>query len=62
MHPPLEILKVYIKALTGFSHLYNSDGVNNTLLYQGYALETAASITIVGGTYIPKTRKWVRSP
>lgn len=29
------ILKVYIESLTGFSHEYHSDGLNNTFLSEG---------------------------
>ena len=48
------ILKVYIKALTGFSHIYRSDCLNNTLLSQGCILEMAPFVRTVGGTYIPR--------
>ena len=34
-HPPARVLKVYIEALTRFSHVYSPDGLNNTLLSQG---------------------------
>ena len=33
------ILKVYIEALTGLSHIHNPQGLNNTLLSQGCVLE-----------------------
>ena len=32
LHPPARIFKVYIEALTGFSHEYCPDGLNSTLL------------------------------
>lgn len=41
LHLPARILKVYIKASSGFSHLFHPYGLNNTLLSQGYVLETA---------------------
>lgn len=37
--PTARILKVYIKALTGFSHRYSPDSLRNTLLCQGCVLE-----------------------
>ena len=33
------LLKVYIEALPVFSHIFNPDGLNDTLLSQGYILE-----------------------
>ena len=41
------ILKVYIEALTGFSHITNPDGLNNTVFSQGCILE---SISHCGNT------------
>ena len=32
---PARILKSYLEVLSGFSHVYHSDGLNNTLLCQG---------------------------
>ena len=29
-YPPASILKVYVETLTGFSHIYHADGLNNT--------------------------------
>lgn len=46
---PTWILKVYIETLTGFSHVYHSAGLNNTLLSQVCVFEMAASMGIVGG-------------
>ena len=42
-HPLARILHVCIKALTGFSHIYHPDGLNNTLLSQGCVLENSSS-------------------
>lgn len=39
LHLPARILKVSIEALTGLSHVYCTDGLNNTLLSQSYVLE-----------------------
>lgn len=39
LHLPTRILKVSIEALTGLSHVYCTDGLNNTLLSQSYVLE-----------------------
>ena len=32
---PARILKSYLEVLSGFSHVYHSDGLNNSLLCQG---------------------------
>ena len=45
----------FIEALTGFSHVFSPDGPNNILLSQGYVLETAPSVGMVGHTYNPRT-------
>ena len=42
LHPPTIILKVYIEALTGFSHVYHPDGLNTTFLCQGCILGAAS--------------------
>ena len=41
LHIPSRMLKVYIQCLTGFSHVFSPDGLNNTLLSQGCTLQTA---------------------
>lgn len=51
-HPPTGILK--IMSLSGFRHIFSPDGLNNTLLSQGYVLETATSMGIVGDTHVPR--------
>ena len=56
-HPPTSILKVYIEALTGFSHIHSPDGLDNTLLSQGYV----PTVGMVGRVYIPRTGEGVRS-
>ena len=38
-HPPTRILKVYIETLTGFRHIFSPDGLNNTLVSQGFIYE-----------------------
>lgn len=38
-HLPTSGLKVYAKALTGFSQVYHLEGLNNTMLSQGCVLE-----------------------
>lgn len=35
LHVSIRILKVYIEALTGFSHIFSLDDLSNTLLSQG---------------------------
>ena len=57
LHPPTRILKVYIEALTGFSHIFSPGGLNNSaFLSQGYILEMAPSVGMVGRIRIPLTR------
>ena len=46
--------------LTEFSHVHSSDGLNKTLLSQGYVLETAPSVGMVYRTYILRTGKGMR--
>lgn len=46
------ILREYTEALTGRSHVYTADGLDNTLLFQGYILEVIPGVGTVGGMYI----------
>lgn len=59
LHPPARILKVYIEPLG--SVLYSPDGLNNTLFFQGYFLDIAASVGKLDRPYILRTGEWVRS-
>lgn len=58
---PTRILEVFREVLTGFSHIYCPDGLNNALLSQGCDLERAPAVGRVGGTYIPRTEEGMRS-
>lgn len=49
------ILKASIEALTVFSHVFSTDGFNNTLLSQDYVFETAPTLGTVGRVYIVRT-------
>lgn len=51
LYLPTRILKVYTKALTGFSHVSSPDGLKNTLFSQDYVTGT------VDKAYIPKTKQ-----
>lgn len=51
-HLPIKILKIYIRALAGLSHTICPDYLNTTTLSQAYVLGTAASLGMVGRTYI----------
>ena len=42
LHQSTRMLKVYIEALTRFSHIHSPDGLNNTLLFQGCILENGS--------------------
>lgn len=46
---------VYAEALMGFSHVHHPDGPDRTFLSQGYVLEAASIVGMVGRVYIPKT-------
>ena len=46
---------VYIAALTGYSHIYGPDGLNNILLSEGCVLEMSPRKAMVGRTHIPRT-------
>ena len=61
LHPPTRILKVYIEALTRFSHIVHPDGLNNTLLSQGCFLEAASDSGKTGRTHISSIWERVRS-
>lgn len=47
---PARTLKIYTEALTGFSHLFSLDGLNNTLFSPGFILEPLLAMEMVGGT------------
>ena len=49
------ILKLYTEVLTGFSHVFHPNGLNNPLLSQAYVTETAPSVGTVGRMYISRT-------
>ena len=59
---PARILKVYIVPLMGFSHAYQSDGLNITLLSQALSSKTAPALEMVDWRYLPKTVEGLRSP
>lgn len=59
MHPPARILKVYLEALTRFSHVCCPDDL--TLLFQGCILEMAPPVGMVEGTYSPRTGKGMKN-
>lgn len=54
LHPPTTILKVYIEAITKSNHVFIPDGLHNTLLSQGSALETATTTGNCGQQVHPK--------
>lgn len=58
---PTRVLGLYIEALMGSRHIECPDGLNNTLLSQGYVLEMAPTVGTVGKTYIPRTGERLRS-
>lgn len=42
LYLPTKILKIYVEAFTGFSHVYHPDGLYNTLLSQGCVLQNGS--------------------
>lgn len=61
LHLPTRVLRVYIEALMGFSHIQSPDGLNNILFSQGYILEMAPTMGTVSRTYIPRRGERLRS-
>lgn len=59
LHPPAIIFKVEIEALTGFSHVYGPDDVNNTSLSKGCVLGVASNTGKASRRHIPKTGEGV---
>ena len=59
--PAIKILRVYIESSVGFCHVHNPDGLNNTLLSQGFVLEVIPSKGTMCETYILRTKEGVRS-
>lgn len=56
------ILKVDIEALSGFSQVYHPEGLNNTVLSQGYFLETVSHCGNGGQNVSSKDRRGDRVP
>lgn len=62
LHPPTRMLKVYIEALTRFSHEYHSDDLNNILLLQGCFVENGYHHGNVGQEVYSKDRGESKEP
>lgn len=60
-HIPARILKVYIAALTGFSHAYLPYGLNTTFLFQDCFLGHLLGAGKANGAHIPATGEGERS-
>lgn len=56
----IKIVRVYIESLMGFCHIHSPDGLNNTLLSQGFVLEGIPSKRAIHETYILRTKEGVR--
>lgn len=59
-HPPTRILKDYIETVTGFSHIYHSEGLNVTMLSETCVLGASSSAGKTSGIHIPRTREKVK--
>ena len=58
-HPSIRILKVYVEALTGFSHVFSPDGLNKTVLSQELSLKCLRLWeSWVGCTFQEQGRGW----
>lgn len=55
LHILPSILRVYIEALKGFSHIFSPDGLNNRAHSRGCALEVAPCVGLVGRAHSPRT-------
>lgn len=62
LFPPTKTLKVYIEALTGFSHVYHSNGLNNSMSFQGCVLENGSGCGNGGQKTYSKDRAGGREP
>lgn len=62
LHSPTRILKVYIEALTGFSHIYHPESLNTTLLSQGSILRAVSGNKEGKWNTHSKDGEWVGSP
>lgn len=58
-HIPTRILKFYREESTGFSHVYNPDGFNSTLLSQGCVFGATSSSGRAGSALIPRSSSQV---
>ena len=56
--PPARIFKVYIEALSGFSHVFSPGGLSNILLSQGFVLQAMGMVGRRGGGEEP-TIDWL---
>lgn len=53
-HLPARILNMYLESLSGFGHVFCTDGLNNTLLSPSCILKMAPAMGNVGRMYMPK--------
>lgn len=60
-HLPTRILRVPLEALTGLSRVHLPESLNTTLLSQGCILETVQAMGTVGGMYISRTGKGIKT-
>lgn len=60
-HLPATILNFYLEALMEFSHTFNPDGLNNSLLSQVCVLGAACSMGKASRMHIPRLREGVRT-
>lgn len=59
-HLPTRILKVYIEALPGFSHIYCPEGLNNILFSSSCSFEMDPAMEMVDRTHNPRTEEGSR--
>lgn len=56
LHLPSRILRGYVEAVNGFSHIFSPGGLNNTLLSQGYVLGNSSHCRNNGQSVHSKNR------
>lgn len=59
-HSSTRKLKLDVEILSRFSHIYHPNGLNTTLLSQGYMVGMAPMVETVGRIYIPRTEEEVK--
>lgn len=60
--PPTRILKVNVEALTGFGHIFSSDGPTIHCSLKGASLKMTLAVGMMGKNYIPNIQGRNKEP